>query len=86
MDIRKVKKLIEMLEESNLTEIEIVEGEESVRLSRGGGYAMPQPGPQFVTAGPGEAIQLFHDFLQGAVTVLIRLPSAEQIQVGAVDD
>lgn len=34
MDIRKVKKLIELLEESNLTEIEIVEGEESVRLSR----------------------------------------------------
>ena len=32
MDIRKVKKLIEMLEESNLEEIEIQEGEESVRL------------------------------------------------------
>jgi len=52
MDIRKVKKLIEMLEESNLTEIEIVEGEESVRLSRGGGYAMPQPAPQFVMQAP----------------------------------
>ena len=35
MDIRKIKKLIELLEESNLTEIEIVEGEESVRLIRG---------------------------------------------------
>lgn len=35
MDIRKIKKLIELLEESSLTEIEIVEGEESVRLSRG---------------------------------------------------
>ena len=34
MDIRKIKKLIELLEESNLTEIEIVEGEESVRLIR----------------------------------------------------
>lgn len=34
MDIRKVKKLIELLEESNLSEIEIHEGEESVRLSR----------------------------------------------------
>ena len=32
MDIRKVKKLIEMLEDSNLEEIEIQEGEESVRL------------------------------------------------------
>jgi acetyl-CoA carboxylase biotin carboxyl carrier protein len=36
MDIRKIKKLIELLEESNLTEIEIVEGEESVRLTRAG--------------------------------------------------
>jgi acetyl-CoA carboxylase biotin carboxyl carrier protein len=35
VDIRKVKKLIELLEESSLTEMEIVEGEESVRLSRG---------------------------------------------------
>ncbi|MGH8033682.1 MAG: acetyl-CoA carboxylase biotin carboxyl carrier protein [Lysobacterales bacterium] len=43
MDIRKVKKLIEMLEESNLTELEIVEGEESVRLSRGGHFAPPAP-------------------------------------------
>ena len=34
MDIRKIKKLIELLEESSLSEIEIVEGEESVRLSR----------------------------------------------------
>ncbi len=36
MDIRKIKKLIELLEESSLTELEIVEGEESVRLSRSG--------------------------------------------------
>ena len=36
MDIRKVKKLIEMLENSNLEEIEIQEGEESVRIARGG--------------------------------------------------
>jgi acetyl-CoA carboxylase biotin carboxyl carrier protein len=36
MDIRKIKKLIELLEESSLTEIEIMEGEESVRLSRVG--------------------------------------------------
>lgn len=34
MDIRKVKKLIEILEESGLAEIEIREGEESVRISR----------------------------------------------------
>ncbi len=34
MDIRKVKKLMEMLEESSLSEMEIVEGEESIRLSK----------------------------------------------------
>ena len=40
MDIRKVKKLIELLEESNIDEIEIKEGEESVRISRNAGQAM----------------------------------------------
>ena len=34
MDIRKIKKLIELLEESSLSEIEIVEGEESLRIAR----------------------------------------------------
>tara|TARA_Y100000590_G_scaffold189358_1_gene215709 strand:+ start:318 stop:770 length:453 start_codon:yes stop_codon:yes gene_type:complete len=44
MDIRKVKKLIEMLENSNLEEIEIQEGEESVRLVKGNGKAsIPMP-------------------------------------------
>ncbi|MQP74341.1 acetyl-CoA carboxylase biotin carboxyl carrier protein [Stenotrophomonas sp. MYb238] len=44
MDLRKIKKLIDLLEESNLAEIEIKEGEESVRLSRTpvGGYAPAQ--------------------------------------------
>jgi acetyl-CoA carboxylase biotin carboxyl carrier protein len=51
MDIRKIKKLIELLEESDVTEIEIHEGEESVRVSRQGAgmvpaamAAMPMPG------------------------------------------
>jgi acetyl-CoA carboxylase biotin carboxyl carrier protein len=35
MDIRKIKKLIELVEESGITELEITEGEESVRISRG---------------------------------------------------
>ncbi|KAE9530213.1 acetyl-CoA carboxylase biotin carboxyl carrier protein [Testudinibacter aquarius] len=35
MDIRKIKKLIELVEESGIMEIEISEGEESVRISRG---------------------------------------------------
>jgi len=53
VDIRKIKKLIELLEESNLTEIEIVEGEESVRLIRDGvahvlPVAAPPPVPQAI--------------------------------------
>ncbi len=36
MDIRKIKKLIELLEESNIGELEIREGEETVRISRNG--------------------------------------------------
>ena len=47
MDIRKVKKLIELLEESGIAEIEIKEGEESVRISRQG--SLP-PAPQFYAA------------------------------------
>lgn len=52
MDIRKIKKLIELLEESNISELEIREGEESVRISRGqtsvasflpAGMPMPMP-------------------------------------------
>jgi acetyl-CoA carboxylase biotin carboxyl carrier protein len=39
MDIRKIKKLIELVEESGISELEISEGEESVRISRA---AQPQ--------------------------------------------
>jgi len=40
MDIRKIKKLIEMLQESDLTEIEVQEGEESVRIVRGNNQSL----------------------------------------------
>ena len=43
MDIRKVKKLIELLEESGISELEISEGEESVRISRHPRNGMQQP-------------------------------------------
>ncbi|MGA0804936.1 MAG: acetyl-CoA carboxylase biotin carboxyl carrier protein [Pseudohongiellaceae bacterium] len=45
MDIRKVKKLIELLEESNIAEIEIREGEEAVRISRNYTGSMPAQMP-----------------------------------------
>ncbi|WP_333608332.1 acetyl-CoA carboxylase biotin carboxyl carrier protein [Arsukibacterium sp.] len=44
MDIRKIKKLIELLEESGISELEITEGEESVRISRNA--PAPQYAPQ----------------------------------------
>ncbi len=58
MDIRKVKKLIELLEESGISELEISEGEESVRISRhprvGMQVAAPQAAP-VVHAAPAAA-------------------------------
>ena len=62
MDIRKVKKLIELLEESNIAEIEIHEGEESVRISRHGSVPafalqtpVPSQGPGITYSNPEEA-------------------------------
>ena len=63
MDIRKIKKLIELLEDSSLTELEIVEGEESVRLARGGyaqavTMAAPPVGVQAASPMPAAAAEL----------------------------
>lgn len=62
MDLRKIKKLIDLLEESNLAEIEIKEGEESVRLARAprGVYAaapapLAAPAPVMPMSSPTEA-------------------------------
>jgi acetyl-CoA carboxylase biotin carboxyl carrier protein len=56
MDIRKVKKLIELLEESGIAELEISEGEESVRISRHPRMSMAAPAlvgaPQIQQAPP----------------------------------
>ena len=57
MDIRKIKKLIEMLEESNLGEIEIKEGEESIRISRAGPASAPMSMPQWMNMPPPAAPQ-----------------------------
>lgn len=52
MDIRKVKKLIELLDESGVAEIEIKEGEESVRISR---YSSNAPAPVQYAPAPAAA-------------------------------
>src|SRR5690554_6766594 len=54
MDIRKVKKLIELLEESNIDELEIKEGEESVRISRNGAR-VSSAAPQYTAPPPAAA-------------------------------
>ena len=52
MDLRKIKKLIELLEESGIAEIEIREGEESVRISR----VFPTGGPATATVMPAPVV------------------------------
>ena len=55
MDIRKIKKLIELLEESGIAEIEIKEGEEAVRISRmPAGSAVMHPLPAQAWLGPAQ--------------------------------
>ncbi|MCS5588327.1 MAG: acetyl-CoA carboxylase biotin carboxyl carrier protein [Porticoccaceae bacterium] len=54
MDIRKVKKLIELLEQSNINELEINEGDGSVRISRGGPAVTYAPAP--VVTAPAMAV------------------------------
>jgi acetyl-CoA carboxylase biotin carboxyl carrier protein len=71
MDIRKIKKLIELLEESDIGELEIKEGEESVRISRGTGAFVAQqpmqapvmaapPAPAAAPAAPAETAEPVH--------------------------
>jgi acetyl-CoA carboxylase biotin carboxyl carrier protein len=63
MDIRKVKKLIELLDESGIAEIEITEGEDSVRISRyaagapvaAAPVAAPAPAPAAASSAPAPA-------------------------------
>lgn len=50
MDIRKIKKLIELVEESGIAELEISEGEESVRINRYSNQAAPAAPVQYAAA------------------------------------
>ncbi|MCU7799995.1 MAG: acetyl-CoA carboxylase biotin carboxyl carrier protein [gamma proteobacterium symbiont of Lucinoma myriamae] len=68
MDIRKIKKLIELLDESGVAEIEIHEGEESVRISRNSPAVMAAPQQAFAAPAPVAA---------PAVAAPIEAPAAE---------
>ncbi|MGJ8679199.1 acetyl-CoA carboxylase biotin carboxyl carrier protein [Paraglaciecola sp.] len=77
MDIRKIKKLIELVEESGISELEITEGEESVRIHRGGAasqavapvqYAAPvAPAAAPVSAAPAPAVESASPAISGHV-------------------
>jgi len=56
MDIRKIKKLIELVEESGISELEITEGEESVRIHRGSSASQAPIGyaPQMIAPAPAQ--------------------------------
>jgi acetyl-CoA carboxylase biotin carboxyl carrier protein len=86
MDLRKIKKLIEMLEESNLSEIEIKEGEESVRLSRQlapmpMSYAMPFVPPASTPSAPQVAVA---SSTSAPVTSAALSPSTRELPEGNV--
>ena len=85
MDIRKVKKLIELLEQSNVAEIEIHEGEESVRISRHGstaplilpqtvGMAMPATAPGVAAAQGSSVTSPDDELLNGLAGEIVRSP------------
>ncbi|WP_458070148.1 acetyl-CoA carboxylase biotin carboxyl carrier protein [Rhodanobacter sp. BL-MT-08] len=73
MDLRKIKKLIDLLEESNLAELEIKEGEEVVRLSRVPKNAAPAPAP----AAPVAAVPV--------AAAPVAVPAAAAVESPAVD-
>lgn len=86
MDIRKVKKLIELLESSDIAEIEIKEGEESVRISRGSTSApapiayqapapVPAPAAAPAAAAPAPAEESGHAIKSPMVGTFYRSPS-----------
>ena len=88
MDIRKVKKLIELLEESDIAEIEIHEGEESVRISRASSVTPPAaviaappaaaaaaPAPQAAETPAAEESISGHQILSPMVGTFYRAPT-----------
>lgn len=73
MDIRKVKKLIELLEESGIAELEIKEGEESVRISR---YSAAAPVMQMAAPAMAAAPVAAPAALVAAPAALVAAPAA----------
>lgn len=80
MDIRKVKKLIELLEESGIAEIEIREGEESVRISRQQQGMMVMPSQQgYMQMAPAAAAPATTELAAPAAPVVVE-PRGHQVK------
>ena len=79
MDLRKIKKLIDLLEESNLAELEIKEGEEVVRLSRVPKNTAPIAAPVAVAAAPVPV-----PVVAAPVAVAVETPAAPALPAGHV--
>ncbi|MDC5825086.1 acetyl-CoA carboxylase biotin carboxyl carrier protein [Vibrio europaeus] len=84
MDIRKIKKLIELVEESGIAELEISEGEESVRISRNGAAApvapiqyAAAPAPVAAPEAAAPATPTGHQVLSPMVGTFYRSPSPD---------
>ena len=50
MDLRKLKKLIDLVQESGISELEVTEGEEKVKIVKSGGYSVACPAPAPISA------------------------------------
>ncbi len=91
MDIRKIKKLIDLIEDSDIVELEITEGEESVRISRSStttapvGYSAPPSSVPVPTTPPEEEPLSGHIVRAPMVGTFYRAPSPgskEFVEVG----
>ncbi|MBQ4854887.1 acetyl-CoA carboxylase biotin carboxyl carrier protein [Rhodanobacter sp. B2A1Ga4] len=78
MDLRKIKKLIDLLEESNLAELEIKEGEEVVRLSRVPKNAAP------IAAAPAAPVAVAAAPVAASPAVAVEAPAANALPAGHV--
>ncbi len=77
MDIRKIKKLIEIIEESDIAEIEISEGEESVRISR---YSASVPAPVALSAPVAAAVPVATPVITPATETADEQPSGHIVK------
>ncbi len=82
MDIRKIEKLIKVFDESNISEIEIKEGEESIRLAKNNQQAvfMEHPAPTYIQHAPAQSASAPAPQPQAAAPAAPSAPAEEEVQ------